>query len=185
VALEHIRRGIVRLRRATPFVVCATMLVLPPSRAAEANLRTVSIVTLEGRSLPFGSVLQPHRAHVLLFWSLYQPESRRALKAFDRLTRDLAEHGAATLTVALPEYKESPGAVTEFLSRAHVGTRTIMDPSGELFRALTRPGRREARLPTAVLLREDGTAGGVVEGWSDEWAESILALVERPGKSRP
>jgi hypothetical protein len=158
----------------------------PRTVASAGEAARVNVLTLEGQSIAFGKILasQRPRAAVVLFWSLYQPESRRALKALDRHSRSLHERGFSILTVALPEYKESPSAVAEFLSRASVRANTVMDPTGALVEVYSGADRSKTTLPLTVVLSTDGSVMGIVPGWSDGWAEAVDDIVARAEKAK-
>jgi hypothetical protein len=170
-------------------ITCVTSLAGAPRAlaASAAEARALTVITLDGHSAPFGKILRAQRpsAAVVLFWSLYQPESRRALKALDRHARQLGETGFSVLTVALPEYKESPSAVSEFLARAAVRSNTVMDPTGALLEAYSRADRAKTVLPLAVVLTADGDVKGIVTGWSARWVDSVDEIVSRSEKAKP
>jgi hypothetical protein len=95
-----------------------------------ADLGGEPVVGLDGRGWRLDEVLpsEPDGEVILLFWSLYEPESRRALRALDRALE--GEASLRVLALAVPEYRESPATVAEFLARARVGFPAYVDPGG-------------------------------------------------------
>jgi hypothetical protein len=149
-----------------------------------AAVAKLPLLTLDGDAISAEDtplLSPPAGGLVVLFWSLYQPESRRALRDVDLLSRAVAEQGARTafLAVEVPEYRERPESVAEFLERARVRLPVVMDPEGKVFRGVASAiAIREARTPIVLVLSE--TDVFLAEsGWDGEAQKALTAAVAR------
>lgn len=110
----------------------ALALVGDARSVALPDLVAERLITLDGESVTLDALLPTELdgGVVLLFWSLYEPASRRALRAVDRALE--ADDPLTAIAIEVPEYRESPQAVAEFLTRAQVTLPAVLDPGGRL-----------------------------------------------------
>lgn len=152
-----------------------------PTLAAVAKL---PLLTLDGDAISAEDtplLSPPVGGLVVLFWSLYQPESRRALRDIDLLSRGVADQGARTvfLVVEVPEYRERPESVAEFLERARVRLPVVMDPEGKVFRGVAAAvAIREPRTPVVLVLSTTDVLLAE-RGWGGEVQKALTGAVAR------
>ncbi len=150
----------------------------------------VSLVDLDGAPHTLNEVVGdsvPEAGVVILYWSMFQPESRRALRAFDILAAEGRERDfpARFLALALPEYRELPEQVDEFLNRAQVKLPVFIDPGGRAMEAILKAlGTSGPITPMCLHISADGKLAHRYDGWTDRTVERIrsdLADARRKG----
>ncbi len=175
-----------------------SLVALTTAGAVSSAAREVALVDGDARSVPFGELLDSAadggaRVQIVLFWSLYEPLSRRSLRSLDLYLED-ADDGVVAIGVAIPEYREGPDAIAEFARKARVTLPIYLDPDGRLLRALTREASPEERpapspatrsadarpeLPTTVVLGPDGAVGALLTGEHAATPEALGAAISR------
>jgi len=125
------RPAVDRLRGLLLWIAAAGLLAGDAGAVALPDLVDEPLVALDGERVTLDDLLPGHPdGVVLLFWSLYEPSSRRALRSLDRALD--GDDRLVAITIEVPEYRESPQAVAEFLGRARVGLPAVLDPGGRL-----------------------------------------------------
>jgi len=142
----------------------------------------LSLWDLEGEQVVLADRLSAETPTVVLFWSLYQPDSRRALHALDEVV-SAAEGRLSALAVEIPEYREGPDAIRAFLERAGVALPVLVDPDGAVRAAAAASAGGGDVLPLTFLYRADASLTLIAGGWNEGYAAHVrrYALEPRTG----
>jgi hypothetical protein len=163
-------------------VAACAGLAVGAAAPATLDLDALALLSLDGERTTLAESLgEAPSGAIVLFWSLYQPDSRRALRALDQL---VAEDALAVpvLTIEVPEYREGPGVVAEFVARAGIRVPVLFDPDGAVLRAVGALAGGNDRLPATWLIEPDGTVELLAARWLDAYPEIVR---ERMARRRP
>lgn len=163
-------------RRGAAIATALLWSALLAPAAPAVDMSELSLWDLDDARVAVTDVLSSDGPTVVLFWSLYQPESRQALRALDLLVRE-GDLGAPALCVEIPEYREGPDAVAEFISRARVRLPAFVDPEGTALRAMSEVAGGGRQLPATYLARPDGSLELIVSSWVERYDELVRAHV--------
>ena len=183
-----------RGRRALVVIVCLGVAWVGVGDAAVSadsgvelglsQARPIPLVSLSGERVRLGQILGdqlPRDGVVILVWSMYQPDSRRALRAVDQISGEFSSPSSDIVFVAveIPEYRESPQAVAAFVSKARVALPVYLDPTGRVFEALAELGGGQGTLPETYHILENGTVRTVYTGWADAYPDRVERQIRR------
>lgn len=140
-----------------------------------------SLVALSGNAATLSDLVPepvPERGVLLVVWSLYQPESRRAVRDLEVFRRD---HDGAdrpvVVGVAIPEYREGPEAIRAFLAQAEVRFAVLVDPTRAVPRALAPAVGDMDTLPHTLWVGPGGRVHSVAVGWRTSFREDLDRVI--------